>query len=446
MGASADLNMLRLLILIGLLSGGYGGGHDDLATLQKDLQQIVAARAAHWNCTFSVAAFGPSALGDAPMSLASTGADVTDKFAWGSITKMWTGASIMQLVAQGKLDLHQPVAPIIDAQLAAMAKIKFPGMESFNKMSDLWGAQVETVTLRDLLAMQSGIPDFDTANPSRTGPDLDPFRAKVYSEPGHDFLEPYLLSVPWVATGNLTSTPGEGFHYSSTNFGLLGLMLAHHAGEADYRKFKQSSFLPPQLAQRKDFGWASTGSPAQHGVLAGFDRTDYNGQNVAKNPAGVNVGKVSGVFAGYSAADFIGSPSAVAEIGYALWGKPSALVPAEYRDLMVPNLTSHDFRNSFYGLASQNVGLMGITGGTGEYSVNYGHLGATYGYDSIFGYNPTLDLGIAIATNIETSDQEQPADAYCHIYNRVKNFLLQQPVAKCEYKTNGYYGGKCVCT
>ena len=92
---------MRLLIILGLLSSCYAGGHDDLATLQKDLQQIVAARAAHWNCTFSVAAFGPSALGDAPIALASAGAEVTDKFAWGSITKVWTGASIMQLVAQG---------------------------------------------------------------------------------------------------------------------------------------------------------------------------------------------------------------------------------------------------------------------------------------------------------------------------------------------------------
>ena len=122
---------------------------------------------------------------------------------------MWTGASIMQLVAQGKLDLHQPVAPIIDAQLAAMAKINFPGMESFNKMSDLWGAQVETVTLRELLAMQSGIPDFDTANPSRTGPDLDPFRATVYSEPGHDFLEP-AKSIRAKSIGQILSESAAG--------------------------------------------------------------------------------------------------------------------------------------------------------------------------------------------------------------------------------------------
>lgn len=47
--------------------------------------------------------------------------------------------------------------------------------------------------------------------------------------------------------------------------------------------------------------------------------------------------------------------------------------------------------------------------------MNYGHLGATYGYDSIFGYNPTLDLGIAIGTNIETPSQTQPSDAFCRV-------------------------------
>merc|ERR1712159_698975 len=106
---------------------------------------------------------------------------------------MWTGASIMQLVASGKLKLNEPVAPLVDAQLAAMSKIKFPGMGNFSKMSDLWGDGVNAVTLRNLLAMQSGIPDFDTANPSRTGPDLDPFRAQVYAHPTHDYLEPTLL-------------------------------------------------------------------------------------------------------------------------------------------------------------------------------------------------------------------------------------------------------------
>jgi len=352
----------------------------------------------------------------------------------------------MQLIARGVFKLDEPMAPYADAQLAAMQDVPgLPGL-TFRKLSDLWGPQVETVTFHNLLAMQSGIPDFDTANPSRTGKDVDPFRATVYANPTTDYFEPTLMSEPWVVTHNLTSKPGQGFHYSSTNFGILGLILAHHAGVTDYRDFNQSSFLPPSLAATaKTIAWAQRGSPRDHDVVPGFDRTDYNGQDPEARPDGVPVVDVHGVFCGYSASDFVGPPSAVAELGYALWGNASSLVPAQYRDLMVPKTGSSWKDSTFYGLASQNVGLMGITGGTGDYKTAYGHLGATYGYDSIFGYNPTLDVGIAVATNIETSSQTQPSDAFCRVYNRVKNFLTNEPVQACAYKTDGYYGGECSC-
>ena len=363
---------------------------------------------------------------------------------------MWTGASIMQLVAKGKLKLDEPIAALVDRQFVVMKESGlFPSMHNFSTLADLYGPEVSQVTLHDLLHMASGIPDFDTANPSRTGPDLDPFRATVYKHADHDYLEPDLLSLPWVATKKLESKPGEGFHYSSTNFGLLGLILAGQKGITDYRKLNQSYFIPESLSRMiaKDMGWAATGSPKSHGVVPGFDRTDYNGQNPKKNPAGVSVWDVNGVFAGWSAADFVGTPYAVATLGYALWGKPSTLVPEAYRQLMVPNVTSHDFRDSFYGLASQNVGLMGITGPPmkDKYHVAYGHLGATYGYDSIFAYNPALDLAIAIGTNIETATQTQPADAFCRVYNRVKNHLLKEDVQTCTYVVKGYYGGQCEC-
>merc|ERR1711865_125981 len=190
--------------------------------------------------------------------------------------------------------------------------------------------------------MQSGIPDFDTANPDPHGKDTDSFRATAYKNAAHSYLEPELMTEPWVATGNLTSTPGTGFHYSSTNFGLLGFILAMHRGEG--YAFNQSAFIPSSMADvAATISWAIRGSPAQHDVVPGFDRTDYNGQDPKALP-GVPVVDVSGVFAGYSASDFVGTPRAVAELGYALWGNSSTLMPAHYRDLMVPT-------HSFYGLA-----------------------------------------------------------------------------------------------
>lgn len=421
---------------------------DDLETMKKDIQAIVEARGVKYNCSFSVAVKTPS-LGSALTWATGDGVTTSSKFAWGSITKMWTGVSIMQLVEKGVFGLEDKVAPFADAQLAKMkATGKFP-KQTFSKLSDLFGPEVDEVNFHNVLHMASGIPDFDTANPSRTGKDMDPFRAEVYENPKHNFDEPELMSLPWVATHNLTSTPGQGFHYSSTNFGILGLILAGYAGADNYLEFNQSSFLPDSLnavPAIRDVVWGRVGSPADHGVVPGFDRTDYNGQS--SKGAGVPVVDVNGVFCGYSASDFIGAPAAVAEIGYAMWGKASSLLAPALRDLMVPNGTSfHEKGAEFYGLASQNVGMMGITGGTDpKYMRSYGHLGATYGYDSIFGYNPTLDLGIAVASNIETLEQTQPADAFCGVYNRVKNYLLKEPVQTCNYVESGYYGGSCKCT
>ena len=75
----------------------------------------------------------------------------------------------------------------------------------------------------------------------------------------------------------------------------------------------------------------------------------------------------------------------------------------------------------------------------------YALCSATYGYDSIFAYNPTLDLGIAVASNIETLLQTQPSDTFCGVFNRVKNFMNQEPIETCTYTTGSFYGGKCTC-
>jgi len=421
-----------------VVASGFAAAGGDLAELQADLQAIAESRAVEYNCSFSVSAFSPSLGGT--LTAASAGVAPDRKFVWGSITKMFTGASVMQLVSRGDLSLGESFAPYVNAQFAAMRKIGLPGM-NFSTVSDLWGPEVDKVTIRDLLHMESGIPDFDTAVPSRHGKPVDPFRATVYAHPAHDYAEPELLSLPWVATKSLNITPGSRFQYSSTNFGLLGLILSLKAGVADYRNFNQSAFIPDDLSHvAREIAWAQRGSPRDHGAAEGFDRTTYNGQD--PSDGGVSVADVHGVFSGWAASDFLGPPRAVSELGYALWGKEGSLLPARLRDMMIPR----PLWGSFYGLASQNVGLLGITGCRGKLRTAYGHLGATYGYDSIYAYSPELDVSIAIATNIESTTQTQPSDAFCHVFNRIKNHLTGGPVETCSYKSSGYYGGVCTCT
>ena len=42
-------------------------------------------------------------------------------------------------------------------------------------MADLWGPETADITVKDLLAMRSGVPDYDTASPSGKEP-TDSFR------------------------------------------------------------------------------------------------------------------------------------------------------------------------------------------------------------------------------------------------------------------------------
>ena len=83
-------------------------------------------------------------------------------------------------------------------------------------------------------------------------PPKDLLRATVYANPSHDYTPPELLGLPWVATGKLAFKPGHAKHngYSSTNFVLLGLILAQHAGAASWEDFDQSSFLPAEVKSR----------------------------------------------------------------------------------------------------------------------------------------------------------------------------------------------------
>ena len=48
----------------------------------------------------------------------------------------------------------------------------------------------------------------------------------MYAEPSVEFTPARLLNVSWVANGTLDFAPGSSTSYSSTNFVLLGVLLA----------------------------------------------------------------------------------------------------------------------------------------------------------------------------------------------------------------------------
>ena len=67
------------------------------------------------------------------------------------------------------------------------------------------------------------------------------------------------------------------------------------------------------------------------------------------------------------------------------------------------------------------------------------------GYDSLVAYFPGIDVSIAVASNIETDNQAQPADAMCYAYNAVLAGLLHLPQPNCTYVSGSYHRGVCDC-
>lgn len=406
--------------------------------LQSALAKVARSKSAEYNCSVSIAVRTPVASAQAADGIvnfeASQKAAATDLYPWGSVTKMVTAASVMKLVAEGAFRLDDPIGPLVDPVLAKMAGKD--SKQNFTTMEQVWGKDAAKTTVRELLGMQTNIPDFDTADPEESAISKDPLRAELYRKADHFYEPAELISMPWVAGTKKCKwhlITGK-FCYSSTNYILLGLALAQHAGVEHWSDLNQTKFLPEYLQGQILF--ANKGSPKDNGAVPGYDRTSYN--LPPGNVSNHNNWQVEGIFAGWTASNVVATPAQIADLTWEIWGPPSSVAPKELIDQMKPHWLH------IYGLGAFNIGLMS-SGHFGKLGVAYGHLGATYGYQSIAAFYPELNISVALATNIETQKQVQTPDALCFSYNAVAGLILNKTF-HCTFKTMGYYGGRCKCS
>lgn len=269
--------------------------------------------------------------------------------------------------------------------------------------------------------MDSGIKDYDT----------DSFRDFQYRHSGVD-MTPFDV-IDWVQ-GPLTFEPGVppsgSFNYCSVNFVVLGLVLAYHAGAADWAAFDQSSVVPPRLQRRmRNFTFAKSGPCSSYTRVHGFDATAAGQTRDISNVS---------CLGGWTAGNALLSAGAAAEWVRALYGPGGEVVPEALVREMLPAA------GEFYGLAT--MGFTGFAGtSVGDYGVAFGHLGDTYGYQSIISYFPKLDMGLAIMTNHEDHLQRGPSALLCTAYNRALDVMLHQPLRNCSYVKERYYFGRCEC-
>lgn len=135
-------------------------------------------------------------------------------FQIGSNTKGFTGALILALEAEGKLDIHDTLGDWLP---------EYPA----------WSE----VTIQQLLHMNSGLPTY-----SETRAMNDAF----VNSPDRDFTMPELVAMAYPGDGvDLPTT--EGFFYSNTNYILAG-MIAERASGLSYKEaLEQKLFRPAGL-------------------------------------------------------------------------------------------------------------------------------------------------------------------------------------------------------
>lgn len=200
------------------------------AGLDDEVAVILSNAAKQFNTSFSVGIVGPTG---SPWEIAHA-AGVQDRSTGvklgahsmipvGSVTKAWTSVRTMQLVEQGKIGLDTPAHTYIDPWLAKQNPPAGPLLAMWN--SD---TTIETVTVKHLLAMTSGLRDYDDTA----------FETWTIENPDKD-------ATPLGLIGALNKTflfkPGspEEAAYSSDGFVLLGMVLASVTDAPTYDKLDQ---------------------------------------------------------------------------------------------------------------------------------------------------------------------------------------------------------------
>lgn len=136
-------------------------------------------------------------------------ASTDNTFEVGSQTKMMTSVIVQQLVGEGVIDFDAPLAEQMDT----------------SDLEDI--PNIREVTVRELLANRSGIPDFDTI-PGQG--DLPAFIEQLLANPTQPFGPDGMLAL--VAKQPADFAPGEAYGYSNTNYLLLQKLIEEKTGDS----------------------------------------------------------------------------------------------------------------------------------------------------------------------------------------------------------------------
>ena len=279
-------------------------------------------------------------------------------FAIASLSKTFTSALILDLVEEGRIKLDTPVIDYL------------PGLRIDKK-----------VTVRQLLDHTSGLRDYFF----------------------HPLIDRVLLAQRdrrWTESESLKYAgrpyfkPGRGWHYSNTNYLVLG-MIAERVGRASLADQLRERFIDPLGLSGTFYQPTETArGPVAHGYR--FETSAKDAKPIDLTADGPMVPFASVVTAAGAAGAVAATSSDVARWARALYGG-GVLEEATVQEMVDDITRTEKYRPSVpYGLGVQLIDIDGQT--------TLGHSGRLLGFRSAVRYLPDSGLTIAVLSNQSRTD------------------------------------------
>jgi D-alanyl-D-alanine carboxypeptidase len=292
----------------------------------------------------------------APMNL-------NDHVRVGSITKTMTATVILQLAQEGKLSLNDPVSKY---------QSEVPNGNN--------------ITIREMLQMTSGLYNYSEDKAFNQKLDSDP--QKVWNQ--KDLLTIAFQHQPYFP-------PGKGYHYSNTNYILLGMIIEQLTHQPVATTFQQRIFNP--------LGMHNTSLPAI--TSAAIPDPHPRGYMFGTNVESLTQPVLSGEQAAKADAA-AGKPNDVTNMNPSwAWTAGSAISDLNDMRIWAKALATGQLLNaSMHKEQLQGVATSSAPGapqyGLGIVNFNgvLGHDGTLPGYQSFEGYNLQKQATIIVLTNL----------------------------------------------
>ncbi len=276
----------------------------------------------------------------------------TDVSAYRSITKSFVGTVILQLAAEGKLRLDDPVSDYVASVPSG-----------------------DTISVRMALEMRTGLTEYS---------DTQEFSDQMNSWDGYVWTDADLLADSFAQP--LDFDPGTDFGYSNTNTVLLGAIIHRVTGQSWDQEVTSRLLEPLHLTSIVYPPDAALGR-----VLEPPEKSSQDGTDAVRSPSDTLYSAAGGLFG---------------DIGDLLsWGTAlgsGTLLPA---DLQAARMTAvSDPENGDFTPAYDGYGLA-----LGELNGWWGHTGVGLGYESLVMYDPVSKTTVAVLIDTALADPDAAA-------------------------------------